>query len=111
MNNFLKSKGPRWIAIAANVLVLAVYGLFAWGWFAQIGDMFILIGPLGFLGLGIAILWGIMSLVLTVVEIAMDRKSGESAPTGRQSVTLALSLLPIVLIVIGYLLVRLGLGF
>lgn len=75
MNKFLKSKGPRWSAIAAIVVVLAMVASVVLGWFGGIGDWFMLLGQLIQIGFGYGIYMSVYSMVLTFREIALERKA------------------------------------
>jgi hypothetical protein len=99
MENFLVRKGPRWIAIAANLIVLVVYAIFVWGWYAGAGDLFMLIGPLGGFALVYALAMGFISLVLAILALARSKKTGQVS--SQHWINLGLSVLPILLVLAG----------
>jgi hypothetical protein len=101
MENYLFRKGTRWIAIAANLIVLAVYAIFVWGWYGGAGDLFILIGPLGFLALAYALVLGFISLVLSILAIVRSKKTGQVS--SGHWINLGLAVLPILLVLAGAL--------
>jgi hypothetical protein len=101
MENFLVRKGPRWVAIAANLIVLVVYSIFVWGWYGGAGDLFILIGPLGLFALSYGIYKALAALVLTVKNLFQSKKSGK-IESGIW-IDLGLCLLPLLLVLAGVL--------
>jgi hypothetical protein len=101
MENFLVRKGPRWVAIAANLIVLVVYSIFVWSWYGGAGDLFILIGPLGFLALAYALVMGFISLVLSILAIVRSKKTGPVS--SGHWINLGLAVLPILLVLAGFI--------
>ena len=96
MESYLFRKGPRRSAVIANLVVLAVYAIFAWGWFARVGDLFILIGGLGWYAFIYAIYKALVALVLTIKNLVQSKKSG-TVESGMW-LDLGLALLPLVLV-------------
>jgi hypothetical protein len=96
MENYLFRKGPRRSAVIANLVVLGVYAIFVWGWFARVGDLFMLIGQLGLFAFLYGIYKALAALFLTVKNLIQSKKDG-TVESGIW-IDLGLSLLPLVLV-------------